>query len=364
MLNIVWDGLFNKLFLASLPIFISFLFSEKETIKGIEYSSSSKLYNCISLVSWFIILILHSVSVSSKPIYSSFVGFIIIGECLFNLIIFGGINISFWLLLRERFNLFIFKGLLFLLLFRFDVGEYIKFNKLFLFILLILLFCSLSISLELLLFINNVFCLISFLLLLLLLLSFLISVKFKSLFCLLLLFPLYMYFLCIYVLISVFLSVNKVLLYQFWLSFLYLFLSISFLIVLNIKKVFWFDFGEFIADFDSLYILLCFLYTKFFDFAVSILLFEFIDLFNKFWEEFDLYKLYLLFVNPILFKYLVKSDKLKFFLIILLLLSILFLLGFFVSGLSILKSVIIVFSINFLYSLAFISEMIFSLIAL
>ena len=51
-MNIVWEGFFNISFLAAFPIFISFLFSEKETITGIEKSLSSKLFNiCISFVS-------------------------------------------------------------------------------------------------------------------------------------------------------------------------------------------------------------------------------------------------------------------------------------------------------------------------
>ena len=147
------------------------------------------------------------------------------------LIILGGLGIILWLklLFKFRFNLFILESLFTLILFLFDEGEYIKFNKCVLFI-VFMLFCSLLTSNSFLLlfilfilsFLNNS-CFISFSLFLnkfwlfwiakldfIILLSFFISVKFNWL-----LFTLFLNFLWTYVFIWVFLFVNKGLLYHF-----------------------------------------------------------------------------------------------------------------------------------------------------
>ena len=75
-MKIVWDGLDNKLFLASTPIFISFDLLSKDIIDGMLYISSSlsglKLNNSMSLeLFWLTIPILHSLLPSSNPTYKS-----------------------------------------------------------------------------------------------------------------------------------------------------------------------------------------------------------------------------------------------------------------------------------------------------
>ena len=143
------EGLLRISSSASYPILISFLFCPNDTNVGIEYFSSSKHTNCISLVFWLTSPTLHSVFPNSSPMHNSFSGSTKKELFLFVLMMFGGLKFKF----VESLILYVWKfKLLFILVwfflfvlgFLFD-GEYIIFNKFFLSVVLILL-SSLSLS--------------------------------------------------------------------------------------------------------------------------------------------------------------------------------------------------------------------------